>query len=127
LTPSLPRTRSIRRWGDSVVAAAEGNAEIGPDALAELGADLQEHAETIRRIASDLLATAEKQRGVIDLLRQRGSPRAVEVAPVVEEALGMVVDDCDETVDVTYREPVDGRARGKASRRRDRERGRDGE
>lgn len=94
-------------WGDSV-AAAEGNAEIGPDALAELGADLQEHAETIRRIASDLLATAEKQRGVIDLLRQRGSPRAVEVAPVVEEALGMVVDDCDETVDVTYREPVDG-------------------
>ena len=91
-------------WGDGV---AEGDAEIDPDALAELGADLQEHAETIRRIASDLLATAEKQRGVIDLLRQRGSLRAVKVAPVVEEALGMVVDDCDEALDVTYREPVD--------------------
>ncbi|KDS91264.1 PAS/PAC sensor protein [Halorubrum saccharovorum] len=84
---------------------ADGN-RIDPDALAELGADLQEYAETIRRIASDLLTTAEKQRGVIDLLRQRGSPRAVEVAPVVEEALGMVVDDCDEAIDITYRDPV---------------------
>ncbi|EMA61366.1 PAS domain S-box protein [Halorubrum lipolyticum] len=90
--------------------AAPGGDQIDPLALAELGADVREHAETIRRIASDLLTTAEKQRGVIDLLRQRGSPRAVEVAPVVEEALGMVVDDCDEPLDVSYREPVDDRS-----------------
>ena len=84
-----------------------------PDELAELGADVAEHAETIRRIAADLLATAEKQRGVIDLLRQRGSPRSVEIAPVVEEAIDMVVDDCEGRgeVEVSYREPTpDGAA-----------------
>lgn len=86
--------------------AGPGDGEIDPEALAELGADLREHAETIRRVASDLLTTAEKQRGVIDLLRQRGSPRAVEVAPVVEEALEMVVDDCDEALEVGYHEPI---------------------
>ena len=96
--------------GDAVDGGREGAGGGQPDldALAELGADLRDHAETIRRVASDLLTTAEKQRGVIDLLRQRGSPRAVEVAPVVEEALGMVVDDCDEAIDITYRSPVDG-------------------
>ena len=109
-------------WDDGVAAAGDdpdgpeatdtdgpeaAGAQIDPDDLAALGADLQEHAETIRRIASDLLTTAEKQRGVIDLLRQRGSPRSVEVAPVVEEALGMVVDDCDEAIDIAYREPDD--------------------
>ncbi|WP_128906528.1 PAS domain-containing protein [Halorubrum amylolyticum] len=92
-------------WGDD--GASEGGDRIDPDALAELGAGLQEHAGTIRRIASDLLATAEKQRGVIDLLRQRGSPRPVEVAPVVEEALGIVDDDCDEEIDFVYRGPGD--------------------
>ncbi|TKX79809.1 PAS domain-containing protein [Halorubrum sp. SD626R] len=83
-----------------------------PDELAELGADVAEHAETIRRIAADLLATAEKQRGVIDLLRQRGSPRSVEIAPVVEEAIDMVVDDCEGRceVEVSYRESTPDRA-----------------
>ncbi|WP_144799745.1 PAS domain-containing protein [Halorubrum depositum] len=78
-----------------------------PAELADLGAELAEHAETIRRIASDLLTTAEKQRGVIDLLRRRGSPRSMEVAPVVEEALGMIADDCDgrDEIDVSYRDP----------------------
>ncbi|WP_435095419.1 PAS domain-containing sensor histidine kinase [Halorubrum sp. N11] len=92
--------------GDSV-AKTEGDDWTDPDALAELGADIQEHAETIRRVASNLLTTAEKQRGVIDLLRQRGSPRAIEVAPIVEEALGIAVDNCDEAIDVSYREPGD--------------------
>ena len=78
---------------------------LDPAALAELGGDLRDHAETIRRVASDLLTTAEKQRGVIDLLRQRGSPRAVEIAPVVEDALGMVVDDCARPIRISYREP----------------------
>ncbi|EMA62362.1 PAS domain-containing sensor histidine kinase [Halorubrum kocurii] len=103
---------TAERIADAVAEADAFDAEVGdgridPDALAELGAGLQEHAETIRRVASDLLTTAEKQRGVIDLLRQRGSPRTVEVAPVVEEALGMVVDDCDEAIDIGYREPMD--------------------
>ena len=92
--------------------AAGEDGRVDPDALAEVGTDLREHAETIRRIASDLLTTAEKQRGVIDLLRQRGSPRAVEVAPVVEEALGMVVEDCDEAIEVTYRDPAGDGAGG---------------
>ncbi|WP_123619736.1 PAS domain-containing protein [Halorubrum sp. CSM-61] len=94
---------TAERIADSIDAADA----VDPDALAELGADVREHAETIRRVASDLLTTAEKQRGVIDLLRQRGSPRTVEVAPVVEEALGMVVDDCGEAIDVAYRDPID--------------------
>jgi PAS domain S-box-containing protein len=95
------------RGDDADGESEDGGGQIDPDALAELGADVREHAETIRRIASDLLTTAEKQRGVIDLLRQRESPRTVEVAPVVEEALGMVVDDCDEPIDITYRDPVE--------------------
>jgi len=104
---------TAERIADAVDAAAAFDSETGDDridrdALVALGGELREHAATIRRIASDLLTTAEKQRGVIDLLRQRGSPRAVEVAPVVEEALGMVVDGCDESIDVTYREPTDG-------------------
>lgn len=85
-----------------------------PADLAELGAELAEDAETIRRVASDLLSSAEKQREVIDLLRQRGSPQSVEVAPVVEEALDMVVDDCDGRggIDISYRGPTDGEAPG---------------
>lgn len=86
----------------------DGSPPVDPDELADLGAAIAEHTETIRRVASDLLTTAEKQRGVIDLLRQRGSPGSVAIAPVVEEALDMVVDDCGgrAEVDVTYREPV---------------------
>ena len=89
---------------DGAEAALDGPAE-----LAELGAELAEDAETIRRVASDLLTSAEKQREVIDLLRQRGSPQSVEVAPVVEEALDMVVDDCDGRgeIDISYRGPAD--------------------
>ncbi|OYR42825.1 PAS sensor protein [Halorubrum sp. Ib24] len=90
-----------------------GTPPTDPEELAELGAALAEDAETVRRVASDLLTTAEKQRGVIDLLRQRGSPQSVEVAPVVEAALDMVVDDCDGRgeIDVSYRGPTaDGAA-----------------
>ncbi|MFC7187535.1 PAS domain S-box protein [Halorubrum yunnanense] len=98
------------------VAAAEASDPEGsssdPTGVAGLEAEITEHAETIRRIASDLLTTAEKQRGVIDLLRQRDSPRSVAIAPVVEEAIDMVVDDCDgrDGVEVDYREPSDGGA-----------------
>jgi PAS domain S-box-containing protein len=93
--------------------ATDGDAPVppcSPTELAECGADLIEHAETIRRVASDLLTTAEKQRGVIDLLRQCGSPRPVAVAPVVEEAIDMVVDDWggEDALDVRYGDPADG-------------------
>jgi PAS domain S-box-containing protein len=92
--------------------ANDGDAPVppcSPTELAECGADLVEHAETIRRVASDLLTTAEKQRGVIDLLRQRGSPRPVAIAPVVEEAIDMVVDDWSgaDALDVRYGDPAD--------------------
>lgn len=89
--------------------ADDGAVAFDPEALTELCGDIREHAETIRRVASDLLTTAEKQRGVIDLLRQRGSPRSVEIAPVVEDALGMVVDDCAEPIHISYRESAGDR------------------
>ncbi|WP_435074780.1 PAS domain-containing sensor histidine kinase [Halorubrum sp. HHNYT27] len=87
-----------------------------PTELAEFGADLVEHAETIRRIASDLLTTAEKQRGVIDLLRQRGSPQSVAIAPMVEKGLDMAVEDFGgaDAVNVRYRDP-DGPSDGEVS------------
>ncbi|MFC7324968.1 PAS domain-containing protein [Halorubrum rutilum] len=99
---------------ETATGGTDGSAGADPDELAELGADVAEHAETIRRVAADLLATAEKQRGVIDLLRQRGSPRSVEIAPVVEEAIDMVVDDCEgrDEIDVSYREPAPDEAVG---------------
>ena len=105
-------TRSGRTGAgaETATGGTDGAPSAGADRdeLAELGADVAEHAETIRRVAADLLATAEKQRGVIDLLRQRGSPRSVEIAPVVEEAIDMVVDDCEgrDEIDVGYREPA---------------------
>jgi len=93
--------------GTATSSGESSTPPVGPDELAELGAEIAEDAETVRRVASDLLATAEKQRGVIDLLRQRGSPQSVEVAPVVEDALDMVVDDCEGRgeIDVGYRGP----------------------
>ena len=92
--------------------ADDGDAPVppcSPTELAECGADLVEHAETIRRVASDLLTTAEKQRGVIDLLRQRGSPRPVAIAPVVEEAVEMVTDDWggENALEVRHGDPAD--------------------
>ncbi|WP_280588023.1 PAS domain-containing protein [Halorubrum sp. Boch-26] len=99
-------------WGgDGSETSDESPSPSDPAELVELGADITEYAETIRRIATELLTTAEKQRGVIDLLRQRGSPRSVEIAPVVEEAVDMVVDDFGDRdeIDVSYHEPtVDG-------------------
>lgn len=107
---------TAERIADRVAGADAFDPESPPSdpaELADLGAELAEHAETIRRIASDLLTTAEKQRGVIDLLRRRGSPRSMEVAPVVEEALGMIADDCDDRgeIDVSYRDPTAGGVR----------------
>ena len=94
---------------DAWTSDGSASSPSDPDELTELGAELAEDAETIRRVASDLLSSAEKQREVIDLLRQRGSPRSVEVAPVVEEALDMVVDDCDGRgeIDIIYRRSAD--------------------
>jgi PAS domain S-box-containing protein len=75
--------------------SADGSADggVGDVDVAELAADLIEHAETVRRVADDLLTTAEKQRGVIDLLRQHEAPQALRVAPLVESAVADAVGD----------------------------------
>ena len=73
--------------------AADTSAADTPGDVAELAADLVDHAETIRRVADDLLTTAEKQRGVIDLLRQHESPQPLRVAPLVESAVAGAVGD----------------------------------
>ena len=44
-------------------------------------------AETVRRVAEQLTQTAEKQRDVIDLLSQGGSPCPVAVEPLVRESI----------------------------------------
>jgi PAS domain S-box-containing protein len=93
---------------DEATVADDSTPPCTPTELAELGADLVEYAETIRRVASDLLTTAEKQRGVIDLLRQRGSSRSVAIAPVIEEAIDMVVNENGghDAIDVRYGDPT---------------------
>jgi len=71
-------------------------AGVGGSAVGDSDAPVdscREHAETIRRVADDLLTTAEKQRGVIRLLRQRGSPQPTDIKPLVEEAIGTATDD----------------------------------
>ncbi|GAA0723878.1 PAS domain S-box-containing protein [Halorubrum trapanicum] len=91
--------RIVDRVTESVAAAStEPTADDRPsDAdLAELAADLIDHAETVRRVANDLLTTAEKQRGVIDLLRQHEPPQPLRVAPLVESAVADAVGDASE-------------------------------
>ena len=98
--------------GDAMLGdAAPADPAPGDVGSAELAADLIGHVQTIRRVADDLLATAEKQRGVIDLLRQREPPQPLCVAPLVEQAVADVVDDEDDpTVGVSFACPDDVRA-----------------
>ncbi|RLM76412.1 PAS domain S-box protein [Halorubrum sp. Atlit-26R] len=107
--------RIADRVKDAVSAATtatEGGDAVPADVdLAELAADLIDHAETVRRVADDLLTTAEKQRGVIDLLREHESPQPLRVAPLVERAVADAVDDAGEApVDVSVACPDDVRA-----------------
>ncbi|WP_049902324.1 PAS domain-containing sensor histidine kinase [Halorubrum distributum] len=107
--------RIVDRVDDAVSAAAtatEGDDAVPADLdLAELAADLIDHAETVRRVADDLLTTAEKQRGVIDLLREHESPQPLRVAPLVERAVADAVDDANEApADVTVSCPDGTRA-----------------
>lgn len=44
------------------------------------------HARTVKRVGESLLDTAEKQRGVIELLSRDGPPSPIDVAEVAEEA-----------------------------------------
>ncbi|MFC6771987.1 sensor histidine kinase, partial [Halorubrum pallidum] len=69
-----------------------------------------DHVETIQRVADDLLTTAEKQRGVIEMLRQRRSPRPIRLEPAVEAAVEMVADDCEGPVAVDCTGASDGNA-----------------
>jgi hypothetical protein len=107
--------RIVKQVDDAVAAAStatEGVEAVPADVdLAELAADLIDHAETVRRVADDLLTTAEKQRGVIDLLRQHESPQPLRVAPLVERAVADAVGDAGEApADVTVSCPDDARA-----------------
>lgn len=93
----------------------DGTAERITDGLVGVGGDTPrddcvEHAETIRRVADDLLTTAEKQRNVIELLRQRGSPQPVDVESVVAEAVATATDDDRSGADVSVSCPPDLRA-----------------
>ena len=81
------------------------------DDAAGLAADLVDHAETIRRVADDLLTSAEKQRGVIDLLRRKEPPKPLRVASLVETAVDSALADCDAAAaEVSVRCPDDLRA-----------------
>ncbi|WP_418284068.1 PAS domain-containing sensor histidine kinase [Halorubrum sp. DTA46] len=88
---------TAERITDRVAAAVDDSASeqgdgLPSDALDALAADLHEQTETIRRVADDLLTTAEKQRGVIELLRQRGAPEPVEITPLVESAVEIAIE-----------------------------------
>ncbi|QKG92248.1 PAS domain-containing sensor histidine kinase [Halorubrum salinarum] len=92
-------------------AVPSGDGEAANVDLAGLAADLIDHAETVRRVADDLLTTAEKQRGVIDLLRQHEPPQRLRVAPLVERAVADAVGDpSDSPADVSVTCPEDARA-----------------
>ncbi|TKX63017.1 PAS domain S-box protein [Halorubrum sp. ASP1] len=82
----------IAARANDALAAAESSADLDAAALA---ADLLDHAETIRRVADDLLTSAEKQRGVIDLLRRREPPKPLQVDSLVETAVNNALSDCD--------------------------------
>jgi PAS domain S-box-containing protein len=91
--------------------ATDLDADSPDGGAAELAADLIEHAETIRRVAGDLLTSAEKQRGVIDLLRRKEPPKPLRVASLVETAVEDALADCDAAAaDVSVRCPDDLRA-----------------
>ncbi|MDB2245165.1 PAS domain-containing sensor histidine kinase [Halorubrum ezzemoulense] len=105
--------RIADRVEDAVSATATEERGIVPDELdlAELAADLIDHAETVRRVADDLLTTAEKQRGVIDLLRHHEHPQPLRVAPLVESAVADAVDDrSSPTAEISVSCPGDVRA-----------------
>ncbi|WP_066412472.1 PAS domain-containing sensor histidine kinase [Halorubrum aethiopicum] len=74
---------TIRNDMNVVMGTAERIADRTTDGL-------ETHAETIRRVAAELLDTAEKQRDVIDLLGESGAPRPLPVEPLVSEAVERV-------------------------------------
>ncbi|WP_049984514.1 PAS domain-containing protein [Halorubrum sp. BV1] len=75
-----------------------------------------EHVETIRRVADDLLTTAEKQRGVIEMLHQRRSPHPVSLRPAVETAVEMVADGVSGPIVVDCKESTGASADGTGAR-----------
>ena len=92
---------------ERIVDELDGSVGDDADALAD---NCREHAETIRRVAADLLTTAEKQRGVIELLRQRSSPQSVTVKPMIEAAIATATDDAHDQVEISASCPADAQA-----------------
>ena len=100
---------TAERIADRVAEATADDAEA--DVTAAVAADLLDHAETIRRVADDLLTTAEKQRGIITLIRRRESPKPIDVAPLIEAAVDEALVAADGAVaDVSVSCPDEARA-----------------
>ncbi len=75
------------------------------DNVEEALAAVAEHAETIRRIGEQLLATAEKQRDVIELLNTGGSVRPIDLDDVIDEAVAATREAAEEAVLTVDRAP----------------------
>ena len=101
---------TAERIVDRIAATDAAQEATDDEEIEDMTADLVEHAKTIRRVADDLLTTAEKQRGVIELLRQRESPRPIKIAPVVEEAIDIATDGTGPETGVSFSCPEDVRA-----------------
>ncbi len=67
---------------------AERNGASGDGTVGGETVDVEAAARTVRRVADDLLDTAEKQRDVIELLSRGGSPQSIDVEPIVRELVG---------------------------------------
>ena len=66
----------------------ERNGTSGDGPAVSDAVDVEAAARTVRRVADDLLDTAEKQRDVIELLSRGGSPQSIDVEPIVRELVG---------------------------------------
>jgi len=102
------------RVADASESSDDADGDHARDAARPFPVDAAEavtdHVETIRRVADDLLTTAEKQRGVIEMLRQRRSPHPVSLCPAVKAAVEMAADDVPGPVAVDCEEAADAGA-----------------
>ena len=94
-TSASTGTPTDAELGASAASATAVSSAVSDESVAPndaIGDELLVAVETIRRVADDLVTTAEKQRGVIELLRQRGSPQPTDIRPIVEQAVADVIE-----------------------------------